>query len=382
VNPSQNSTFLYFLCQPGFEKALKLEIARALPELKFSFSQPGFLTFRAADVATTELPSLLYGQDAGRVIGKPERTSWEELIARLDSPAQLLLLCPKPGEDDEYFPKLRAVGEKLRARLPKTKLFLAGDRVDHAFASAPTALILHSIDGNWTEEFGWNLGKPLLSYTQRVSTKRFPLGGIWPLEPDHYPARSYLKTQEAVERYDLPLKSGQTALEIGSAPGGSVLWLLEQGLNVIGVDAGKMTEKVSAHPRYRHLSSSFFDLGPQDLVKKGAAPIDWVLIDIHAPPAVTIKALRRCKDHLLEHGIFEKLQGALITFKLNRPDAFQDVADYQKSVFNALEKPEHVWVKQLSSNRKEISIVALRGDLSGHGQKAKSPNRLKRNPTS
>ncbi len=353
-------TFIYFLCQPGFEKALKLEITRALPKFKFSFSQPGFATFRAPEENPGDLPALIFAQDAGRVVGKPQKTSWETLIEALQSHPLLLLLCPKPGEDDDYFEKLHAIRDRLKARLPKTEIVTAGERRQHPYATPPTALILHAIDAPLTEDFGWNLGKPLFSFTQRMPTRKFPQGGIWPLEKDRYPARSYLKTQEAVERYDIPFKPGQVALEVGSAPGGSVTWLLEQGLSVMGVDAGKMVPAVMNNPLYRHFSVSLFDLGPNDLITKSAPPIDWILIDIHAPPAVTIKALRRCKDHLQEHKIFDQLKGALITIKLNRPEAFQEIEDYRRTVFNALEKPEKIWVKQLSSNRKEVSIVALR----------------------
>jgi 23S rRNA (cytidine2498-2'-O)-methyltransferase len=39
-------SFLFAVCQPGAEAALKQEVARRQPELRFAFSRPGFVTFR------------------------------------------------------------------------------------------------------------------------------------------------------------------------------------------------------------------------------------------------------------------------------------------------------------------------------------------------
>ena len=40
------SPFLFTVCQVGAEAALKQEVAREHPELKFAFSRPGFITFK------------------------------------------------------------------------------------------------------------------------------------------------------------------------------------------------------------------------------------------------------------------------------------------------------------------------------------------------
>ncbi|WP_446915063.1 hypothetical protein, partial [Klebsiella pneumoniae] len=38
--------FLFVTCQVGAEPALKRELARNWPELRFAYSRPGFLTFK------------------------------------------------------------------------------------------------------------------------------------------------------------------------------------------------------------------------------------------------------------------------------------------------------------------------------------------------
>ena len=41
--------FVFVAVQPGAERALKSEIAREHPELKFAYSRPGFVTFRSSE---------------------------------------------------------------------------------------------------------------------------------------------------------------------------------------------------------------------------------------------------------------------------------------------------------------------------------------------
>src|SRR5215510_10145346 len=44
----QSASFVFVTCQVGAEPALKMEVARELPMLRFAYSRPGFLTFKIA----------------------------------------------------------------------------------------------------------------------------------------------------------------------------------------------------------------------------------------------------------------------------------------------------------------------------------------------
>ena len=46
-----SARFLFAVVQAGAERALKNEVARERPKLKFAFSRPGFVTFRTPDDA-------------------------------------------------------------------------------------------------------------------------------------------------------------------------------------------------------------------------------------------------------------------------------------------------------------------------------------------
>ncbi|MCA9211211.1 MAG: hypothetical protein KDA55_22785, partial [Planctomycetales bacterium] len=82
------SQFLFVCCQAGAEQALKDELARNRPELRFAYSRPGFVTFKlppesaAGDYA--ELPSVFartHGFSLGKVQGfdaaKLAEQAWE-----------------------------------------------------------------------------------------------------------------------------------------------------------------------------------------------------------------------------------------------------------------------------------------------------------------
>jgi hypothetical protein len=54
--------------------------------------------------------------------------------------------------------------------------------------------------------------------------------------PAEAPSRAYMKIEEAIATLGIPMLAGETAVEIGSAPGGAAFALLERGLKVCGVD--------------------------------------------------------------------------------------------------------------------------------------------------
>src|SRR5579871_4988573 len=66
-------SFVFFTCQIGAEAALKKELAREWPKLRFAYSRPGFLTFKIAPDA--KLPDdfdskLVFARAAGFCLGK------------------------------------------------------------------------------------------------------------------------------------------------------------------------------------------------------------------------------------------------------------------------------------------------------------------------
>ena len=62
--------YVFATCMPGLEPALKLEVARTRPELRFDASRPGLVTFKSArSVAPDDTPGSVFARVWGRSIG-------------------------------------------------------------------------------------------------------------------------------------------------------------------------------------------------------------------------------------------------------------------------------------------------------------------------
>src|SRR5688572_19839596 len=63
--------FAFATCLPGMEPALKREVARTRPELRFAYSRPGLVTFKAesGEVTADDAPGSVFARVWGRSIG-------------------------------------------------------------------------------------------------------------------------------------------------------------------------------------------------------------------------------------------------------------------------------------------------------------------------
>jgi 23S rRNA (cytidine2498-2'-O)-methyltransferase len=62
--------FVFATCLAGMEPALKLDVARARPELRLAFSRPGLVTFKSLrPVTDDEAPGSVFARVWGRSIG-------------------------------------------------------------------------------------------------------------------------------------------------------------------------------------------------------------------------------------------------------------------------------------------------------------------------
>src|SRR5262249_19131429 len=134
-------------------------------------------------------------------------------------------------------------------------------------------------------------------------------GGAYPVDiPAAAPSRAYRKLEEALAFSDAPLRRGDVAVEIGSAPGGASYALLARGLEVIGVDPGAMDPGVLANPRFRHLAVPVGGLRRAELPRR----VHWLLLDVNLAPQVALHAMQRFVGALRRD-----LIGVFFTLKLN-----------------------------------------------------------------
>ncbi len=314
--------FAFATCLPGVELAVKLEVARDRPELKFAYSRPGLITFKSArDVSPEDPPGSVFARVWGRSVG-----------AASDPAAAALQLAPSGATRVHAFARdpdavldvsaWQAVGPGGPARIGE----LVADVIVEP--DAPAWLGVHRHDET----------RPALA------------GGAIPVEvPQDAPSRAYAKIEEAIGWARLPVAAGHVALEIGSAPGGAALALARRGVTVWGVDTGAMAANVLAHPNVHHLHKKVGALRWEEL----PARIDWLLVDVNLAPQVALHETGRLMPRLRE-----TLLGAVFTLKMND---WSFVTELPSLVGRIRDMGfSDVRLRHLPSNRREVCAVARR----------------------
>lgn len=301
------SLFYFALTNPEVEVLLKQEVSVGYPHLKFSYSRPGFLTFKGEN-ATAFSPWMC--RVSGICLGK---MSFEEVMK-----------LPKAWlwkRLDQFNPPKELV------ELSDKSLFKIGEKV--------TLIMMVGEQEYWVGEY-------ILKKTHFQTP-----GEVSSIEKRETPSRAYYKIAEAYEAFDLPMDYEEKVLELGSAPGGASLFLLEQELKVFGVDPAVMDPSVLKHRNFRHIRKPFETLNADNFKED----IDWITSDVNLPPGVVIKEVERFLTFLEPRGL-------VLTLKLNQDRHFKML----KPILESFKKKgfTQVELKYLPSHRQEICLVALR----------------------
>lgn len=302
------SQFFFTLTNPEVEPLLKKEMSIGYPDFRLSYSRPGFLTFKAEN-ATNFSPWMcrLSGICLGKkkleeLLGLPKAWLWKR-VDSLEPATELVELSDK-------------------------SLFRIGEKV--------TLIMMLGPDDYW-------LGEYILKKTHFQTP-----GEVSSIEKnDEAPSRAYYKIAEAFEAFDLPMESQEKVLELGSAPGGASLFLLEQDLQVFGVDPAEMDPRILKRYNFRHIKKAFETLNENNFRED----IDWIVSDVNLPPSVVIQEVDRFLTFLEPRGV-------ILTLKLHQDRYLRMlkpiVESYKQKGFTQVE------LKYLPSYRQEICLVALR----------------------
>jgi 23S rRNA (cytidine2498-2'-O)-methyltransferase len=347
VTPSH---FVYTVCQVGAEKALKEEMARIQPELRFAFSRPGFVTFKMPEGKPADgawNPGSVFARSYGVSLGKGTDITNQLHALHGHAGSKLRLHVWErdqhlPGDeppDFEQGPAAEALEARLRREYPG--VFLDGAQAHEGETVFDVVLIeRESADHPAEIWWGWHM-----------HTKgRSPFPGARPplVQPPEAPSRAWLKLEEMNHWLGGPLRAGDIAVEVGSAPGGMTHAMLERGLKVVGIDPGRMDERVMAHPRFIHIAE------PVNAVLRERLPdeIDWILLDMNVKPDISLFAIDR-----LVSRVGDELLGVLLTVKLNDWKYAREIPSMVRHVQAMGLK--HVRAAQLASHRREIAIGGL-----------------------
>ncbi len=323
--PDYQSDYVFALCNPGSEKALKLEAEMMALGWRSSYQRRGFVTFKAD--AAFSLHSLdVEIACARRLCLSLGKTSTREEAERL------------------------VAGHKIHhARYFERKLQgVAGDGQPEVGEIIGTVVELGPTEF-WA---GLHRHAPFLSPD--------PAGDSGIVMTADSPSRAWLKLEEAVKFFDLEFTRKDIVVELGCAPGGVVLALLQRGVSVIGVDPAKMAEVIltsaiqnrqdapSDRPWFYHCRKPAALASKRDL----GQGVTWFMSDMNQSPEVVLKECARFK------AMAQSIRGVLITLKLTE---IEQVADKQ-SWFTALRGMgfKIIRLQQLSVHHKEFALLAMK----------------------
>jgi 23S rRNA (cytidine2498-2'-O)-methyltransferase len=178
--------------------------------------------------------------------------------------------------------------------------------------------------------------------------------------PAESPSRAWLKLEEAACFFALEFTSRDIVVELGCAPGGVVLALLNRGVSVIGVDPAKMADVVMASAVTDRASAPggrpwfFHSRKPAALTSKRdlGQGVTWFMSDMNQSPEVVLKECARfCR-------MAPSIRGVLITLKLTDLSQVAEKASW----FAALEEMgfETIRLQQLAVHHKEFALLGLK----------------------
>ena len=354
---SESPRFIFATCQVGAEDALKAEVLREWPSFRFSYSRPGFVTFKLAEDQVLhpdfDLKSVFartYGLSLGRVGRKEEplkqmaEAAWELFGGR---PVRRIHVWERDtaspgtkGFEPGWTPEAGTAYRELISTCPRPEQ-LADTPDTFAAPASPGDFVLDCVIVSPHE---WWIG-----YHR---AKKFPSlhsGGMLDLQlPEDAASRAWMKFEEGIRWSELPISEGARCADIGCAPGGSSQALLYRGCEVWGVDPAAMAPQVLAHPAFTHIRKKSADARRRDLRK-----IRWVMADMNVAPKYTLEAL----ESLTMHPEIN-IRGMLFTLKLLQWSLAKEIPAYLEQVRSW--GFQHVKARQLQHNRQEICIAALK----------------------
>lgn len=319
--------FAFATCLPGMEPAVKREVARTRPDLRFAYSRPGLVTFKAVGaLAPEDTPGSVFARVWGRSVGAAgDLASARAHLATIRADRVHVYAREPDGEP--------GAAEPWRA------LATAADEENDARAGE---LVADVIVAPVATEPAW-IGAHRHDVTRGASP-----GGVRAVRvPDSAPSRAYAKIEEAIAWASLPVAAGQVALEIGAAPGGAVMALAQRGLEVIAVDTGALADTVRTMPGVVHLDKKVGALRWEELPDNVA----WLLVDVNLAPQVALHEIARLMPHLRK-----SLLGAVITLKMNDWQFVDELPALARRI-REMGLPD-VRMRHLPANRREVCVVA------------------------
>ncbi len=347
--PLMNTPFRFTTCRAGSEATLKRDIAsHFVGELTPAFMKPQFITWKVRHPGFSPPKNLShFARVSGISIGLCKTIG--ELVdhARQFGTKPLRLhvfprLTAEDGVEAATWQRIDTLEAEITSALQQARVSLETQLpINHG------DLILDVIAGETNEE-------PLfLGYHEHQSGMHTHPGGLPRIAlPEDVPSRAWLKLEQALawrgwDQLDL---RGQTALDLGCAPGGATYALLQRGMNVLGIDTGEMDPRVldlakAQGVRFDHWRTAAGRLNLTALPREVAL----LLCDINLAPPLVIPEIQRIQDAVQGRRL-------ILTIKLNTPALEDRAHEFIDTIRDFAPAP--VFATQLAGNRREICVAA------------------------
>jgi 23S rRNA (cytidine2498-2'-O)-methyltransferase len=320
------SEFVFALCNPGSEKALKCEVETMALGWRPGYQRRGFVTFKADD------PFSLDSLEVEVACARRWCVSLGKSATKVE--AEEKVGCAAVIQHARFF-------DRRMQGVSSSRPPLHGDVVGTVVELGPGEF--------WS---GMHRHAPSISPD--------PAGDSGIVMAENSPSRAWLKLEEAVRFWGLSFTPRDIVVELGCAPGGVVLALLDRGVSVIGVDPAKMADVVMAaaianradvpagKPWFYHCRKPAALTSKRDL----GNDVTWFMSDMNQSPEVVLKECARfCK---MAPGI----RGVLITLKLTDLMQVGDKAQWFASLAEMGFRT--IRLQQLAVHHKEFALLAMR----------------------
>lgn len=346
-----STSYAFTVCNAGSEKILKADVEeRHEGRFRPAFMRPQLITWKSSKPLTHGGPASIFARVSGLSVGLfKEMEKLAEALAAFQGTALHLHVFPREVPEDGFSAEeWSQLGE--RASLLGGQLRAAGVMLHDAHVPLEGEWVLDVIldaDANAQVFAGVHRHGP--------DCRPYP-GGVPRVSlPDNVPSRAWLKLEQglAFAGLDVPgLLRGKVALELGCAPGGASLALLQHGVSVFGVDTATMDDRVRSFrspegARFVHLAMNAGDI-PAALLPKH---VDLLVCDLNLAPPVVLR-------------IVEKLQAQVhasvfvLTLKLNDSEMVTRIPQFLKTLRRFAPAP--LRATQLPANRSEFCVIAGR----------------------
>ena len=342
--------FIFATCNPGSESALKAEMREAHgAALAPAFMRPGLVTWKDARVTRAvgggPLPVFAHVMGASLGMAGTEADLPAVVAAAGRGPIRLHVfprVLPENGLTSEEWDALDRRRGGISARLQA-----AGAQVQESAAPEAGDRVLDVILGDAEE--------PLFAGIHTHDRWCHPCAGALPrvvLPPDA-PSRAWLKMEQALAfagRAGATALRGSTVVELGSAPGGASLALMQHGARVFGVDTARMDARVlefaGEHGAgFVHIAASAGEVAKIPLPSR----VDMLVSDMNLAPPVALRYIER-----VQHRVGARV--LILTLKMNDRAMQARIPAFLDQIRRFA--PGEVRVTQLPANRTEITVFA------------------------